>query len=509
MTQAYEVIPLSRRQLAWFAGMLAAGALGFVALRAGVAIALLIPWAIAGGLAILRRPWLSLALFVASVPVQQIGAAGPLTLTRASIPVVLLALVVGATVQRRTWRSSALLIPLSALTAWIFATAAFARDPSASLTEGTRWVIALLTIVATLQLAGESPFVLRVVVCAMAFAGAVEAGVGAALGVLGIGPESFAVAGSFSRAYGTFGRPNTFAGYLEITLFITGWLAVEETRRAVPLARAYRAARRLGYHASAAERWALLRALALAGFLAGSTLVMLGGVLVSYSRGAWLGVAAGATVTLVLATRRWWLVGLACMPIVALLVVLAAGQLAPAALTERLDSIVDQFRPIDAASVTITDDNFAVAERVAHWQAGWHMFEDHPLTGVGAGNFNVRYPDYFVREEFRFSQGHAHNYYIHLLAETGIVGLFLYLVLIASVILLAARVALAAPAGVSRAIALGVLGTMVAATVHNGFENLHVLNLGVQLAAGWGLLLVVHRWWRRDQPDASVEYSRE
>jgi O-antigen ligase len=213
-----------------------------------------------------------------------------------------------------------------------------------------------------------------------------------------------------------------------------------------------------------------------------------------------------------LALRRHWHLIVPAVPVAILagLVVLAIA--APATLTERVASISEEARPFDASSITIDDDNFAVVERMAHWQAGWHMFEDHPLAGVGAGNFNARYPDYYVRETFRTSQGHAHNFYIHMLAENGIVGLAIYLTLILSFAFVALRVTLASTDRLAGALALGALGTMTAVYVHNTFENLHVLNLGVQLSVTWALAIAAHhRWaWRETagQPPR-VEYSRE
>jgi O-antigen ligase len=239
---------------------------------------------------------------------------------------------------------------------------------------------------------------------------------------------------------------------------------------------------------------------------------MLGGILISFSRGAWIGVAAGLAVSVAVASRRHWHLVAPAAPALALAVIGALVALAPATLTARIESIADEARPFDAASVTLNDDNFAVVERMAHWQAGWRMFEDHPLTGVGVGNFNARYPDYFVREEFRRSQGHAHNYYIHTLAETGVVGLALYLVVTLSFLMVSLQVAMTSADRLAGALALGALGSLVAVAVHNGFENLHVLNLGIQISATWALALAAHARAgdaRRAEAVSDVEYSRK
>lgn len=451
--------------------------------------------------ATLRHPWLGLALLVASVPVQQIGAVAGVTATRVALIVALAVWATSVLAGRQPIRGTRMAIPFAALIVWMVATVVVARDPLAGGAEVFRWTTALVAFVLAVHFQSENPQrrVMAFVVI-IALAGAFEALVGTVLGLVGFGPESFAVAGSISRAYGSFGRPNSFAGYLEMSVFPALWLGIYQAGVAWGRLRDYRQVRLRGFAASRGDREALARSVALLVILGGSTAVMMLGILISFSRGAWLGVAAGLAVSGLLALRRQIVVALALAPAAVLLAAVALATVAPATLTDRLTSIADEARPFDAASVPITPDNYAVVERMAHWQAGWHMFEDHPLTGVGVGNFNARYPDYFVRSEFRFSQGHAHNYYIHALAETGIVGLVVYLTLATSFIVLAAIVALRSTDLMARFVALGAAGTMTAVYVHNVFEDLHVLNLGIIISAAWALAVVAHRMWRSGEP---------
>ncbi|HQX62613.1 MAG TPA: O-antigen ligase family protein [Thermomicrobiales bacterium] len=452
----------------------------------------------------LRHPWLGVALLVASVPIQQIGAVAGLTATRAALIIALATWAAALLVQREPVRGTRLMIPFLVLIVWMIATIPVARDPRASGAEVFRWVIALIAFMLAMQFLADSPrrrLILFILVIALV--GALEAMAGTVLGLIGFGPASFAVAGSISRAYGSFGRPNSFAGYLEISLFPALWLGVYMLTVSWSRARRYREARLGGFAASRSERWELARAVALAVVLGGSAGVMLLGVLISFSRGAWVGVAAGLGISGLLALRRRIVIALALAPAAVLVLGLVVMTVAPTTLTGRLASIADEARPFDASSIPITPDNFAVVERMAHWQAGWHMFEDHPLTGVGIGNFNARYPDYFVRTEFRFSQGHAHNYYIHTLAETGIIGLIAYLTTATGFLVLAVIVALRSTDAMARFVALGSAGTMTAVYVHNVFENLHVLNLGILISVTWAMSVVAHRMWRRSDPDVT------
>lgn len=515
MTAALPRSLLRSRSGAWLAG----GSLAVLLAVTTALVSPLVPAALMGltigTLALLRWPWLGVALLIASVPAQQVGAAGggALTLTRASLVVASVGLLLWWSVERRPLVGSRLAFPFIALIGWMLVTTHVARDIGASSAELFRWSIALFAFLAALQvLAGTSERIVTAVIITIALAGALEAGFGTALGLLGLGPESFLIQDAFSRAYGTFGRPNTFAGYLEMAVFPVLWLGLYRLRRLNDALREYVIIRRSGFAASASLRRDLATALLVTAVLLGSAALMLGGITISFSRGAWIGVTAGLALTTFVAVRRYWHIVVPAVPVAVLAALVALTLFAPETLTDRISSVAEEARPFDAASITINPDNFAVVERMAHWQAGWQMFEDRPLTGVGAGNFNARYPDYYVRETFRISQGHAHNFYIQMLAENGIVGLAIYLTLILSFAFVALRVAITSTDRLAGALALGALGTMTAVYVHNIFENLHVLNLGIQLSATWALALAAQQRLTTAQAAAArsgVEYSRE
>jgi O-antigen ligase len=176
---------------------------------------------------------------------------------------------------------------------------------------------------------------------------------------------------------------------------------------------------------------------------------------------------------------------------------LGAFSLLPVALTDRLQTIGNNLRIFDAGQVSVTPENFAIVERMAHWQAGWRMFQTYPIFGVGAGNFNVAYPEFFIAP-WATSQGHAHNYYIHTVAESGIFGLLSYLLLVGMMLREALRVHAQLPGTVWGMAAAGVCGIIAAVAGHNIFENLHVLNMGIQLSGVWALSIISQRWAGED-----------
>ena len=70
-------------------------------------------------------------------------------------------------------------------------------------------------------------------------------------------------------------------------------------------------------------------------------------------------------------------------------------------------------------AIEVTDENWAILERLAHWHAAWAMWGEHPWLGVGIGNYAFVYPRYALP---RWSDplGHAHNYYLNVADELGV-----------------------------------------------------------------------------------------
>lgn len=74
------------------------------------------------------------------------------------------------------------------------------------------------------------------------------------------------------------------------------------------------------------------------------------------------------------------------------------------------------------------DPESSAAGYAGTFWAGYDMFVDHPLLGVGHGNFTERYPAYVLERGIDGSgkARAAHNGVIHLLAETGFIGAALF-----------------------------------------------------------------------------------
>ncbi|MCM0758019.1 O-antigen ligase family protein [Sporomusa sphaeroides DSM 2875] len=74
---------------------------------------------------------------------------------------------------------------------------------------------------------------------------------------------------------------------------------------------------------------------------------------------------------------------------------------------------------------SITDlNNQSNKERILLWKSSWNIIKDHPLTGVGSNNFRILYQEKYILPEAKEPHlTHAHNNFIHIAAEAGILGL--------------------------------------------------------------------------------------
>ena len=62
-------------------------------------------------------------------------------------------------------------------------------------------------------------------------------------------------------------------------------------------------------------------------------------------------------------------------------------------------------------------------ERILIWQSAWNMFKDHPILGVGLGQYTKNYQQKYISPQAKEPNlTHAHNNFMQMLAENGIVG---------------------------------------------------------------------------------------
>ena len=186
------------------------------------------------------------------------------------------------------------------------------------------------------------------------------------------------------RASGTYISPNNLAGFLEMIL---------------PLAVAYLLAGRIS---------PLMRIM-----LGYSALVIMAGIVVTFSRGGWAAAALALLVLLgILICHRQHR-----LPAFLLLVVLIGGGAI----------FINQYLERTAAFIQRQHSDGMNVRKVELelrrdlWLAGVQMWRDHFWWGVGPAHYNYRYPTY-RSERIQMQPDRAHNDYVNLLADWGTTG---------------------------------------------------------------------------------------
>jgi probable O-glycosylation ligase (exosortase A-associated) len=158
-------------------------------------------------------------------------------------------------------------------------------------------------------------------------------------------------------------------------------------------------------------------------------------ILMTQSRGVFLGLLVFVALTLVGHHRRLRIV--MRLAVVGMLLALVA----PAGAWERLGTLRH------ATSTTTLDqvdgEGGSARQRYEIWQVGFAIIADHPLTGVGVGAYEVNHERYALRPHFNpTAQGprDAHSLYFNVLAETGYPGLLMYVGMLLSVFVTARRI---------------------------------------------------------------------
>lgn len=429
-------------------------------------------------LAVLIKPELAIYLLIFAVP---FGSLAELDLGAFSASAGELLIVVGAlswAARTMATRQSRIVFtvlswPLALFIGILVLSATTAISVALGLKEAAKWGELLLAFLFVVNFVTQRRQLTTIYVC-LAAAASVEALLGWYQFLNRSGPEGFLIGERFLRAYGTFGQPNPYAGYLVFVLCLLGGPMIAALTH-----------REHGALPASFKAWAL------------ASLVMLAAVLMSLSRGGLLALLLAFCVMAILATRRALGYLVLALPVLAVFLTLGASQLLPAEVTRRVSVVTDYFTLFDAREVILTADNWAIVERMANWQAAWEMFLSKPMLGVGIGNFPLVYPDFALRQ-WEVPTVHAHNFYLTLLAESGILGMAGYLVFLASFFVFAGRTsAHGAPDSrsfiSSKGVVIGVIGAVAALSIHNFFDNLYVHGMSIQVGIALGLIAAIGR----------------
>lgn len=373
-------------------------------------------------------------------------------------------------------RGSPVYLPILIFVAASGLTVFSATSLGAWLTEWLKWWIILIMLTLTIHIGRGTKW--EWVIFALVLSGVANACVGLYIHFGGSGADHLLIGANRYRAFGTFGQPNPFGGFLGLLIPVALMTAYGYSMR---IFRAWRVARQFGF-----------RSVYPVIFYASATLIMLAGVYASWSRGAWLGlVVALAAVAFALPRKTWRSIVLVGLVAIALGILWFSGRLPDSVVNRITSSTAEFFAFDDVRGVDITPANYAVVERLAHWQAALNMAQANPWLGVGLGNYEIVYDQYRLLN-WNFPLGHAHNYYLNILAEAGMIGTLAYGLLWTGIVWLTWK-ARQHPDTLQRAVVVGLMGTWVYLAFHSLLDNLYVNNVFIHLGTLLGILAITYR----------------
>jgi len=238
------------------------------------------------------------------------------------------------------------------------------------------------------------------------------------------------------------------------------------------------------------KRWVRLLAL-------GCMLLILAGFAITYSRGGILTFVGLVMIMIFLGYIRWWQMLLGGVLLTLVVLVVAPGFLGRLETFRTLPQLLSQRDTVEGHG--------AIRGRLTEMLAGVHCFFDYPLLGVGPGQYMPFYSvKYMENPEIAFrslaTQRRAHCLYAELSAETGIVGILLFLGIVGTLLArlwsLRRRFRRKQPglANTATAFWLGIMGYLGSAVfLHLAFQRY----LWILLALAGATVQILEKEWKR------------
>ena len=94
---------------------------------------------------------------------------------------------------------------------------------------------------------------------------------------------------------------------------------------------------------------------------------------------------------------------------------------------------------IDRFSVAGDEDDYTSYTRETRWKAGYEIYQENPVIGVGTGSWLAYYIAHFPRETGREGWGLPHNSFIEVIGDHGSIGLIFIILIFGGMFLLNKR----------------------------------------------------------------------
>ncbi len=199
------------------------------------------------------------------------------------------------------------------------------------------------------------------------------------------------------------------------------------------------------------------------------------GLVLSYTRAAWVSLAACAVVGLFF----WWKIKFRTLAIVGVLVLIGLfsfqDQILMSMKKNKTESSEDLAEHVQSISNVASDASNL--ERLNRWSCAFRMFAEKPIVGYGPGTYAFFYAPFQHSSELTIistnfgNKGNAHSEYFGPLAEAGLLGSLTFVLIIAFVIFYAGRMYIRLEDPSAKALILVLLLGLITYFVHGTLNN--------------------------------------
>lgn len=265
-----------------------------------------------------------------------------------------------------------------------------------------------------------------------------------------------------ARAYSVFGNPNIFAEYLVMTIPLCVGLFWSTKRDGVRI------------------------------FFFGLFAVQVLSLFMTMSRGGWLGLAVAAFVFICLVRKELLLLAIPLMG--------AAVFVVP-------ESIVNRFMTIFNFADSSTSYRFKI------WEITEAVIHDHFIVGLGLGHL----PFKMVFEQYIRTMPiyHAHNTFLQVFAEMGLIGFILFIIFMVSIFVNLARYPLKSEDRYVKIMGAALCASFAGMLFHGMFENIFYMTkitttFWLLLAISFALVRICKRHLSKEQGEKRMDcYGKE
>lgn len=137
----------------------------------------------------------------------------------------------------------------------------------------------------------------------------------------------------------------------------------------------------------------------------------------------------------------------------------------------------------------ILDEALSINDRLIMWSVGWNIFKSHPFIGNGVNTFFEHFKYLRTDEDKRIRGSYAHNCFLQMAADIGLLGLVSFLCFAGLVLYSNIRKTIKDPLRFKNAFIAGLSLGVAAFLVHSFFDtNLYSLNLSALFWISIGII---------------------